>query len=175
MVAVVVVAVVGGCVVVVGVVVAVGVAVAVVVAVGRCVMNAAMMRAGYERARSRSWAGSGSQAWSHLFSGAWSWSGSGSRLGGSRVAIASKEDSRVDVEESELLRNELALSLYSDKRVFGGGVVTVTRSRLAGNGRDFDVEPGSNLRLIEVERETTDHLHAMLGRLFSTFIANPSH
>ena len=48
------------------------------------------------------------------------------RLSDSEIAIASKEDSRVDVHNSEFRRNRLGFSLYRSKPVFGGGSGSVT-------------------------------------------------
>ena len=76
------------------------------------------------------------------------------RLIDSEVAIAAKADSRVDVRESEFRRNRLGFSLYRGKPIFGGGLGTVTGGVFAENDRDFSVEPGSDLQLVDVSRES---------------------
>jgi len=75
------------------------------------------------------------------------------QLSDSEIAIASKEDSRVDVRDTDFRRNRLGFALYRDKPVFGGGSGSVTGGVFARNNRDFSVEPGSNLELIRVHRE----------------------
>ena len=85
------------------------------------------------------------------------------RLSDSEIAIASKEDSQVDVRDSEFRRNRLGFSLYRSKPVFGGGSGTVTGGVFARNDKDFSVEPGSNLELIRVQRETAPSPEALIG------------
>jgi hypothetical protein len=85
------------------------------------------------------------------------------RLSDSEIAIASKEDSRVDVRDTEFRRNRLGFSLYRAKPVFGGGSGTVTGGVFARNDKDFSVEPGSNLELIRVQRETAPPREALIG------------
>jgi hypothetical protein len=85
------------------------------------------------------------------------------RLSDSEIAIASKEDSRVDVRDSEFRRNRLGFSLYRSKPVFGGGSGTVTGGVFARNDRDFSVEPGSNLELIRVQREAAPAPETLIG------------
>jgi len=85
------------------------------------------------------------------------------RLSDSEIAIASKEDSRVDVRDTEFRRNRLGFSLYRSKPVFGGGSGTVTGGVFARNDKDFSVEPGSNLELIRVQRETAPSWETLIG------------
>lgn len=85
------------------------------------------------------------------------------RLSDSEIAIASKEDSRVDVQDTEFRRNRLGFSLYRSKPVFGGGSGTVTGGLFARNEKDFSVEPGSNLELIRVQREAAPPPEALIG------------
>jgi len=87
------------------------------------------------------------------------------RLSDSEIAIASKGDSRVDVRNTEFRRNRLGFSLYRSKPVFGGGSGSVTGGVFARNDRDFSVEPGSNLELIHVQRETTPSQEELIGSL----------
>ncbi len=87
------------------------------------------------------------------------------RLSDSEVAIASKEDSRVDVRDTEFRRNHTGFSLYRSKPVFGGGSGSVTGGVFARNDRDFEVEPGSNLELNDVQRESGTTADAMVGSL----------
>jgi hypothetical protein len=87
------------------------------------------------------------------------------RLSDSEIAIASKEDSRVDVRDTEFRRNRLGFSLYRAKPVFGGGSGTVTGGVFARNDQDFSVEPGSNLELIRVQRETAPPREALIGSM----------
>lgn len=75
------------------------------------------------------------------------------RLVDSEVAIAAKADSRVDVRGSEFRGNRLGFSLYRGKPIFGGGLGTVTGGLFAQNILDFRVEPGSDLRLVDVNRD----------------------
>jgi hypothetical protein len=85
------------------------------------------------------------------------------RLSDSEIAIASKEDSRVDVSDSEFRRNRTGFSLYRAKPVFGGGSGSVTGGVFARNDRDFAIEPGSNLEVIDVQREAGTSADALLG------------
>jgi hypothetical protein len=87
------------------------------------------------------------------------------RLSDSEVAIASKEDSRVDVRDTEFRRNRLGFSVYRNKPVFGGGSGSVTGGVFARNDRDFSIEPGSNLELIRVQREAAPSQEALIGSL----------
>jgi hypothetical protein len=87
------------------------------------------------------------------------------RLSDSEIAIASKEDSRVDVRDSEFRRNRLGFSLYRSKPVFGGGSGSVTGGLFASNNRDFSVEPGSNLEIIHVRRDAPPSASALVGSL----------
>jgi len=87
------------------------------------------------------------------------------RLSDSEVAIASKEDSRVDVRDTEFRRNHTGFSLYRSKPVFGGGSGSVTGGVFARNDRDFEVEPGSNLELNGVQRESGTSADALVGSL----------
>ena len=87
------------------------------------------------------------------------------RLSDSEVAIASKEDSRVDVRDTEFRRNHTGFSLYRSKPVFGGGSGSVTGGVFARNDRDFEVEPGSNLELNDVQRESGTTADALVGSL----------
>jgi hypothetical protein len=87
------------------------------------------------------------------------------RLSDSEVAIASKEDSRVDVMDTEFRRNHTGFSLYRSKPVFGGGSGSVTGGVFARNDRDFEVEPGSNLELNDVQRESGTTADALVGSL----------
>jgi hypothetical protein len=87
------------------------------------------------------------------------------RLSDSEIAIASKEESQVDVRNSEFRRNRLGFAVYRDKPVFGGGTGTVTGGLFASNNRDFSVEPGSQLKLIEVQRDPQTPLEPVLGSL----------
>jgi hypothetical protein len=87
------------------------------------------------------------------------------RLSDSEIAIASKEDSRVDVRDSEFRRNRLGFSLYRSKPVFGGGSGSVTGGVFARNERDFAVEPGSNLELNRVHREADPTQDELIGAL----------
>jgi len=89
----------------------------------------------------------------------------GTHLSDSEIAIASKEDSHVDVRDSEFRRNRLGFSLYRSKPVFGGGSGSVTGGVFARNERDFAVEPGSNLRLDHVQREAAPPQNAEIGAL----------
>jgi hypothetical protein len=86
-------------------------------------------------------------------------------LSDSEVAIASKEDSRVDVRDTEFRRNHTGFSLYRSKPVFGGGSGSVTGGVFARNDRDFQVEPGSNLELNGVQRESGTTADALVGSL----------
>jgi len=86
-------------------------------------------------------------------------------LSDSEIAIASKEDSHVDVRDSEFRRNRLGFSLYRSKPVFGGGSGSVTGGVFARNDRDFAVEPGSNLRLDRVLREAPTTKSELIGAL----------
>jgi hypothetical protein len=85
------------------------------------------------------------------------------RLSDSEIAIASKEDSRVDVRDTEFRRNRLGFSLYRSKPVFGGGSGTVTGGVFARNDKDFSVEPGSTLELVRVQREAAPPPEALIG------------
>ena len=85
----------------------------------------------------------------------------------SSIGVASKEDSRVEVERSEFRGNEVALALYRDKAIFGGGSAVVSDAVFARNSRDFDIEPGSELELHRIERERTYGPTAMLRFLLS--------
>jgi hypothetical protein len=76
-----------------------------------------------------------------------------SRLVDSGVAIASKDGARVEVVGSEFRRNQLALALYRNKPLYGGGFASVTGGLLVGNARDFEVQSGSDLELHDVVRE----------------------
>jgi hypothetical protein len=87
------------------------------------------------------------------------------RLSDSEIAIASKEDSRVDVRDTEFRRNRLGFSLYRSKPVFGGGSGSVTGGVFARNERDFSVEPGSNLEIHHVEREAAPSQEDLIGAL----------
>jgi len=87
------------------------------------------------------------------------------RLSDSEIAIASKEDSRVDVHDTEFRRNRLGFSLYRSKPVFGGGSGSVTGGLFARNERDFSVEPGSNLEINHVEREAAPPQEELIGAL----------
>jgi hypothetical protein len=87
------------------------------------------------------------------------------QLSDSEIAIASKEDSRVDVRDTDFRRNRLGFALYRDKPVFGGGSGSVTGGVFARNNRDFSVEPGSNLELIRVHREAETPSDAVLGSI----------
>jgi len=89
----------------------------------------------------------------------------GTQLSDSEIAIASKEDSRVDVRDTDFRRNRLGFALYRDKPVFGGGSGSVTGGIFARNNRDFSVEPGSNLELIRVHREAETKSDAVLGSI----------
>jgi hypothetical protein len=85
------------------------------------------------------------------------------RLSDSEIAIASKEDSRVDVRDTEFRRNRLGFSLYRSKPIFGGGSGTVTGGVFARNDRDFSVEAGSTLELVRVQREAAPPPEALIG------------
>jgi len=85
------------------------------------------------------------------------------RLSDSEIAITSKEDSRVDVRDTEFRRNRLGFSLYRSKPVFGGGSGSVTGGVFSRNDRDFSVEPGSNLELNHVRRETAPREADQIG------------
>ncbi|MBW2288301.1 MAG: CotH kinase family protein [Deltaproteobacteria bacterium] len=87
------------------------------------------------------------------------------RLSDSDIAIASKEDSRVDVRGTEFRRNHTGFSLYRSKPVFGGGSGSVRGGVFARNDRDFEVEPGSNLELNDVQRESGTTADALVGSL----------
>jgi hypothetical protein len=87
------------------------------------------------------------------------------RLSDSEIAIASKEDSRVDVSDTEFRRNDTGFSLYRSKPVFGGGSGSVTGGVFARNARDFVVEPGSNLEINDVHRESGTPADALVGSL----------
>jgi hypothetical protein len=84
-------------------------------------------------------------------------------LSDSEIAIASKEDSRVDVRDSEFRRNRLGFSLYRSKPIFGGGTGSVTGGIFARNERDFAVEPGSKLELNRVHREAPPAVGDLIG------------
>ena len=88
-----------------------------------------------------------------------------SQLIGSRIGLASKEDSKVDLVRTELRGNQLAVALYRDKPIFGGGFVRIRGGRLAGNDRDFDVQPGSDLQLDGVRREPPELPQALSERI----------
>lgn len=87
------------------------------------------------------------------------------RLSDSEIAIASKEDSTVDVRDTEIRRNELGFALYRDKPIFGGGAGTVTGGLFAHNARDFSVEPGSRLELNRVRRELASEREGLIGSI----------
>lgn len=87
----------------------------------------------------------------------------GTRLSDSEIAIASKEDSHVDVSGTEFRRNRTGFSLYRSKPIFGGGSGSVTGGLFARNDRDFEVEPGSNLELKGVRREAGSSADALAG------------
>ncbi|MCA9513023.1 MAG: hypothetical protein KC560_20095, partial [Myxococcales bacterium] len=79
-----------------------------------------------------------------------------SQLVDSQIAVASKEDSRVEVRGTEFRRNEIGISLYRDNAIFGSGYGVVTGGLFTENVRDFAVESGSGLTLNGVERRAVD-------------------
>ncbi|MCG8590580.1 MAG: CotH kinase family protein [Proteobacteria bacterium] len=81
----------------------------------------------------------------------------------SQVAVASKEDSVVDVVRTEFRRNGLAVSLRRDAPAFGGGQARVVGGLFAGNRRDFEVDPGSQLELEGVDRAPSEAAEAVAG------------
>jgi len=87
------------------------------------------------------------------------------RLSDSETAIASKEDSTVDVRDTEFRRNELGFSLYRGKPMFGGGSGSVTGGLFAHNERDFSVEPGSRLELNHVQRQREPRSEGLVGSI----------
>jgi hypothetical protein len=88
---------------------------------------------------------------------------SDSTLVDSQIAIASKEDSRVEVRGTEFRRNEIGISLYRDNRVFGSGYGTIDGGLFAENLRDFAVETGSGLTLNGVERSDVSSAGIVIG------------
>ena len=81
---------------------------------------------------------------------------SGSELVDSPIAIVSKEESRVLVRSSEIRRNGIGLALYRDKAVFGTASGVVSDALFAENGRNFDVEAGSELAVDELGLRSPD-------------------
>jgi len=86
-----------------------------------------------------------------------------SQIADSQIAIASKEGSVVEVEGTEFRRNEVGVSLYRDKPIFGAGAGVVTGGLFAENLRDFAVENGSDLRLNGVERRAVETRDVLVG------------
>lgn len=86
-----------------------------------------------------------------------------SHLVDSQIAIASKEDSRVEIRGTEFRRNEIGISLYRDNSIYGSGYGTVSGGLFSENLRDFAVEAGSALTLNGVERQATDDAGIVVG------------
>lgn len=86
-------------------------------------------------------------------------------LSDSETAIVSKEDSTVDIRDTEFRRNELGFALYRGKPMFGGGSGSVTGGLFVHNERDFSVEPGSRLELNHVRRQPESEGAALMGSI----------
>jgi len=78
------------------------------------------------------------------------------RLDQSGIAIASKNGSRVDARESVFRNNRLGFAVYRDNPLFDGGLGTVVGGVFHNNVRDFSIEPGSELELIDISRDDVE-------------------
>lgn len=85
----------------------------------------------------------------------------------SRIGIASKEDSRVDVARTNIAGNEIGFALYRDKPLYGAGFGRITGGRLSGNLHDIKLEQDSRIELKGVNQNYASILDALTG-LFGT-------
>jgi len=77
---------------------------------------------------------------------------------GSRIGLASKDLSKVEVHSSAFYENKTAVSLYRKKQIFGGGQGEVFNSLFWKNEKDFELDKESSLKLVgaEVEKWTSN-------------------
>jgi hypothetical protein len=84
-----------------------------------------------------------------------------SEISRSRIALVSKEGSRVEVVRTRVFDNEVGFSLYGGKPLFDGGRGRVRGGRFSGNRRDIQIEPGSHLGFESANDEFASALDAV--------------
>ncbi len=93
-----------------------------------------------------------------------------SQISRSRVAVVSKEGSRVEMVRTGITGNEVGISLYRGKAHFSGGRAQAVAVRFFENQRDIKIEPGSELVLTNVN----DGFAPMIGAASRGFDLQPS-
>ena len=90
----------------------------------------------------------------------------------SAIGIASKEDSRVALSNTQIRGNHTGLSLYSDNRAYGGGFASVRDSIFSGNVNDMDVAEDSTIEVVDITRERENTVARTFGVFLSSLAAS---